>query len=364
MELYVKGFEPVWKAMGDGAGVSQEELRLINALALEPLAAEQVYTRRMRLCNDQFDRSRERFPRDYLERFRATLPGKSLLGNHQHGEFALGRFYKAELEEEEGVTYLVPSFYMLRLAENEETRRQIDAGVWNHVSIGFVFDKLFCDLCGKEYYDWRTPDPCRHLRGRSYDGRECTLTYGGDLTRVEAVEASIVYLGCQYGSQLVKGTRERGSEGVREREGEKEEWMERIDGAGERGSGNEGVSERGSEGVSEAAVGSLPLSLTPSLTLSPTEAEALRTLAADGELYRADLRGEIRRVAGVCGAGKEAGMVLDVLRDAPAARLKELLAEYQTRAEKLFPPTGQGTPLSVPSASPRDTRAPGSHSVV
>ena len=67
-------------------------------------------------------RSGRRTRRAYLERFRETLPGKSLLANHRHAEFALGRFYKAEIEEEDGVLYLVPSFYMVRSPENEEAR--------------------------------------------------------------------------------------------------------------------------------------------------------------------------------------------------------------------------------------------------
>jgi hypothetical protein len=223
--MLTKSFAVTWKQVGDGAGVADADLALINRYALEPLTPEQVYVRRMRLCNDQYDRGFERFPVAYLQRFVETIVGKALLPNHNSGGggwFAagavapttLGRFFKAELEQEAGVTYLVPSFYMVRLASNEEARQQIDGGVWSHVSIGAFVDKRMCDLCGKDYdaYSWDGEGNytgCPHVKGRVYNGQVCTVTYGGDLAKVEAVEGSIVWLGAQYGAEMSRAAGDR-----------------------------------------------------------------------------------------------------------------------------------------------------------
>ena len=57
----------------------------------------------------------------------------------------------------------------------------------------------------------------------------------------------------------------------------------------------------------------------------------LAPLARDGECYRADLVAEIRRLAGVVGAEKEAALLGDHLRPLGVERLKELQAEYERR---------------------------------
>ena len=76
MEQRMKAFAMQAEGVADAEG----ELRLINErFALEPLTADEVYVRKMRLCNDGVDRTGERFSLGYLERFRETLPGKALL---------------------------------------------------------------------------------------------------------------------------------------------------------------------------------------------------------------------------------------------------------------------------------------------
>lgn len=47
--------------------VSEEDLALINGeFALAPLTAEEVYVRKLALCNDRYDRTLERFLRAHL----------------------------------------------------------------------------------------------------------------------------------------------------------------------------------------------------------------------------------------------------------------------------------------------------------
>jgi len=258
--------------------VSEEDLALINErFALRPLRADELYVRRLAVCNDRYDRTWERFPAAYLERFAATLPGKALLAHHDHRRFPLGRFFKAAVETAppaepggEPVRWLYGWAYLLNTPANEEVRAQIDAGIYSHVSIGFRWADLACDLCGRSL----ATAECGHVPGRDYDGRRCTATYSGDAAEAEAVEASVVTLGAQYGAAIMK-----------------------------------------------------------SAAADPDE-EALRR---DGREYRDELAREIRRLADCLGAATEADLVLEALGDPPAARLREVLHGYAVRFDAVFP---------------------------
>ncbi|HEU4754798.1 MAG TPA: hypothetical protein VFU47_16945, partial [Armatimonadota bacterium] len=94
MEIRSKEFS----IRAEAAEVTEADLELINGrFALRPLSADEVYIRRLALCNDRYDRTSERFPRGYLERFATTLPGKPLLAHHDRKQFPLGRFFRAEV---------------------------------------------------------------------------------------------------------------------------------------------------------------------------------------------------------------------------------------------------------------------------
>ena len=288
MELRSKEFA----VRAEATAVTEEDLELINReYALKPLLADQVYVRKLALCNDQYDRTAERFTRAYLERFAETLPGKPLLAHHNKGQFPLGRFFRAEVVRSTGektagepgreVTWLYCWAYLVKTAGNEEVRKQVDAGVYSHVSIGFRWADLTCDMCGQSYFR----SACPHLIGQEYEGRSCTATYSGDPARVEALEGSLVYLGAQYGAVVTKSDDRR---------------LEKETLGGKR--------------------------------------EGDPALVEDGRLYRQDLRNEVLRLAGCVGAGREAGLLVEALGDAPAGRLKEILTDYQQRFDRVFPP--------------------------
>src|SRR5687767_7947282 len=78
-----------------GSEPTAAELAQINRFALEELTAEAVYVRQVRLATDAYDRTWERLPRVYLERFAQTLPGKPLLLGHDHAETPTGLWFAA-----------------------------------------------------------------------------------------------------------------------------------------------------------------------------------------------------------------------------------------------------------------------------
>lgn len=200
------------------------DLERIKALALNPevITEEAVYSRRMWLCNTKVDRTFERFTERNLRAFEKSIVGKSVLVGHDKQAAPLARFFAAAVDKVDGVAHLAPKFFMMREG-SASAIANIEGGVWPFVSIGYRYDLLECDICLKNYLG---PE-CRHLAGRkehadgtpySKDVAEgdrgdfvlmeedglviCTANYGkGDVT---AVEGSIVWLGAQYGAEVVK----------------------------------------------------------------------------------------------------------------------------------------------------------------
>lgn len=177
---------------------SPELMAKINLIAGEEIPPEVLYVRQGKVCNDQYDRSDERFPVEYLQRFAQTLPGKTLLAAHNKERLPIGKWVEAAVVKDgDGVHHLVGSFYM---SKRNEAAELVRLGIAKDLSIGFKAAGRLCDLCGEPYDG---PKPCGHVKGRTYDGKLCTATYGGDLARVEALEASLVHVGCQYGAHVV-----------------------------------------------------------------------------------------------------------------------------------------------------------------
>lgn len=210
------------------AGDLARDLAIIGGagFAGRAVTEEEVLVRRMALAHDQYDRTGERFTPAILRRFAETLPGKSVLPGHDTRSLPLGRFFAAEVEQrteafavlrtqakaakaadvvpgfEEKtipVHWLDAGFYVARTGDGEELVRKIDLGVFQDVSIGFRYDDLTCDVCGKSYLRSNCPHLMREVLE---DGRLVTGTYTGEVERYEAVEGSIVYLGAQQQAEV------------------------------------------------------------------------------------------------------------------------------------------------------------------
>lgn len=167
-----------------GAEIAAEDVLVVNAL----------------LAHTRVDRSHEKFSKAYLDRFAETLPGKSFLIGHNYDLKPDGRWIDAEVRAVGADYELHTKFYVKAKSDLAEDLR---LGIAKDVSIGFVPDQLLCDLCGKDFnLGYRSADGCQHERGQAYDGEQCTLTYSGDTQRVEALEGSLVWLGCQPGAQI------------------------------------------------------------------------------------------------------------------------------------------------------------------
>lgn len=183
-----------------GIKTTPEMLAKINKYTGEPLKEDAVFVRKYILCHNGIDRDIERFSEPLLEDFARTLPGKSFLKVHDTFSLPIGLFFEASTEEMtpeafkdlsgedlklppgvEMAKVVISWLYILKEDFNEKLMKQIDGGIYRHISIGFKASKLIpvTDADGYEIYrEYLAPGSSR--------------------------EASIVYLGAQPGATLIK----------------------------------------------------------------------------------------------------------------------------------------------------------------
>lgn len=206
-----------------GTAPTDDELAAIQQYALEPVTADQLYVRTMLLSNDQWGKHNIRLSRGFQKTLIESTPGKSLMMGHPAflgtPGAPLGKFFAAEeYRDEDGVTWNRAKFYIRKTADNEHARAQIDAGVWQFVSIGMETDWHQCSICGNPILDER----CTHVPGRSYPREDVARLEDFELApepdpdqpdnvlcgvilrgRGRALEGSIVYLPELNGTEIV-----------------------------------------------------------------------------------------------------------------------------------------------------------------
>ena len=155
---------------------NQETMELINRFAKEPLAAEQVYTFSVRLCDNEVDRDLERFDTAALERLGELFVGKSGMFDHRwSAQGQTARIYRTEVVRESAAVtaagdaycWLKAEAYLLRTEKNRELIAEIDGGIKKEVSVGCSVDRHVCSICGRE------SGSCEHVKGQWYGDRLC-----------------------------------------------------------------------------------------------------------------------------------------------------------------------------------------------
>jgi len=363
----------VFEVRTEAVQPTSAQIEQIRPYLLREFDIEDLYIRQMMLANDQVDRSFERFDRAYLKRFAETIAGKSVMIGHEYGAAPVGRFFDAKVAKQADWTWLKAWFYMPRSAGNELARDNIDSGVWSYVSIGAAVDwaGLTCDICSRAYLPWLAADQdaeegyCPHIAGEPYDGVTCTLTWDSrrsDMGRVEAVEGSIVYLGCQYDAAISKSAHEQSDVTERKRKALADNEPQPAGAAEMEEAMDFEARAKELEAENERLKGEVAVNVKLS-DEQKAETDKLRPLAADGETYASDLKAEIIRMATLIGEEKTAQYVTENVGD--VAKLKEIRAEYEVRwdakrgtAGRGEIPSGQEETKSVRQA---DSRA---HSVI
>ena len=185
--------------------VTAEELRKINKLTLEPLKAEDVFTFKMSMCdNETDDRNYEPFNLQALKDMKKLYVGKTVIKDHyRRADNQVARVYDTELVYEDDKTTkagepfarLVAKCYMIKTASNADLIADIKAGIKKEVSTSCRPKKAVCSICGVD----NMKTYCSHWWGKEYataDGtnRTCYFTLDGVK---EAYEVSFVAVPAQ-----------------------------------------------------------------------------------------------------------------------------------------------------------------------
>lgn len=184
-----------------------EQLQKINAKALVPLSADEVYTFPAKLIGDKEIPGRfMRLTPNFLKKIsEQAQEGVSLLLDHSWANLGvmtvpIGRTYDSRIQQDGEELAVYADHYMKKGQEvagisTDQIADGIDAGTIFDTSIGFFTTKHICSVCGKNYFS----GDCSHFRGREYEGKQCIVEHddGG------LMENSLVFDGAYPGAGVV-----------------------------------------------------------------------------------------------------------------------------------------------------------------
>lgn len=189
--------------------VTEADLKAINKYTLEPLKAEDVFTFKAVLCDNELDRDFERFSLKALQDLQKLFLGKTVIKDHVHSaDNQVARIYSTELvhtgktlKSGEEYIQLVAHCYMVKTASNADLIAEIKGGIKKEGSVGCAVKSSFCSICGTD----NAKSYCRHFRGRTYEkeggAQVCTFTLDGGK---DAYEFSLVAVPSQRKSGVSK----------------------------------------------------------------------------------------------------------------------------------------------------------------
>ena len=184
--------------------VTESDLKKINKFALSPLDAEEVFTFKTVLGdNETDDRNYEPFNRKALKDLEKLYVGKTVIKDHSRtADNQVARIYDTELVTNENkltgagepFTKLVAKCYMVKTASNADLITDIKAGIKKEVSTSVRPKKMVCNICGVD----NTKSYCAHWPGQDYQTKDgpctCLMTIDG---AKEAYELSLVAVPAQ-----------------------------------------------------------------------------------------------------------------------------------------------------------------------
>lgn len=189
--------------------ITEAELAAINKHTLEPLKAEDVFTFKAVLCDNEVDRGFERFTLKALKGLQKLFLGKTIIKDHAwKADNQVARIYSTELVQSdkttqagEPYTQLVAHCYMVKTASNADLIAEIKAGIKKEGSVGCAVSSVTCSICGTD----NVKSYCAHWPGRSYDkagaATVCTFALDG---ATDAYEFSLVAVPAQKAAGVHK----------------------------------------------------------------------------------------------------------------------------------------------------------------
>lgn len=200
----------IFKAAGlDTQEATEDELKAINKHTLAPLTADEVFTFKAVLCDNELDRQYEQFTAKSLQDMRKLYLGRTVIKDHiPSADNQVARIYATEvvdtgkqLKSGEPYQQLVAKCYMVRTASNADLIKEIQGGIKKEGSVGFRPASSICSICGTD----NAKSYCRHWPGRSYDkeGGPAVCTFKLDGVK-DAYEFSLVAVPAQRAAGVSK----------------------------------------------------------------------------------------------------------------------------------------------------------------
>lgn len=186
---------------------SDEHLDLINQYTLDSMDKEGVLAFPVRAMNDSVDRDYDQFTLECIQNLatnkKETGPlGKPFLLSHSRMDMAKGRIYLADTEKKGKVTHLKLWVYVPNTPQYQPFIENLVYGVYWAVSVGVGTAKTACSVCGAEWpSNWDTSCPSGHEKGTKVEKQIVRRLIG---LVPEFYELSSVFLGAQYGAEVVK----------------------------------------------------------------------------------------------------------------------------------------------------------------
>lgn len=195
----------ICKAVGvENQEITEEELKKINKFTLTPLKAEEVFTFKLVMGDNELDdRNYEPFNLNALKDLEKLYIGKTMIKDHRRtADNQIARVYDTELVQDSnktvktGETYtkLIAKCYMVKTEKNTDLISEIKAGIKKEVSTSCKPKHAYCSICGLD----NMKNYCSHWWGKEYetqDGKKiCYFTLDG---AKEAYEVSFVAVPAQ-----------------------------------------------------------------------------------------------------------------------------------------------------------------------
>ena len=189
--------------------INEAELRAINKHTLSPLTADDVFTFKAVLCDNEVDRQSERFTVKALEDMKKLFIGKTVIKDHSwSANDQVARIYATELvmsektnKAGEPCAQLVAYCYMVKTASNADLIAEIKGGIKKEGSVGFRASSVICSICGTD----NAKSYCRHFPGKSYEKeggpQQCIFTLA---SVSDAYEFSLVAVPAQKAAGVRK----------------------------------------------------------------------------------------------------------------------------------------------------------------
>lgn len=188
----------------ESSETTEADLRKINKFTLQPLTADEVFTFKLVMGDNELDdRNYEPFNLNALKDLQKLYIGKTMIKDHRRtADNQIARVYDTELIQDcnkltgagEIYTKLVAKCYMVKTENNKDLIVEIRAGIKKEVSTSCKAKHAYCSICGLD----NMKNYCSHYWGKEYyteNGKKiCYFTLDG---AKEAYEVSFVAVPAQ-----------------------------------------------------------------------------------------------------------------------------------------------------------------------